>query len=184
MFYIGDLPTASWFSSASVLHPVQMFPCAYFSSGFLEQSRYSLECIFFLYHHSFLYKQQIALLLPFKFRGEKSHTTDVWWWDEGCFFHRLTGKSNNPSLSHCPSSEDTDLEFSSYPNDGSQSMIYRLLLECKIILNAPERVCKFSYTIFINSAVIVLRNCLEGLRITGIEFPIELYLLLRKMMID
>lgn len=36
-----------------------------------SQSRHSLECIFFLYHHSFLYKQQIALLLPFKFREEK-----------------------------------------------------------------------------------------------------------------
>lgn len=77
VFYIGSLPTASFFSSVSVLHAVQMFLCAYFSSGFLEQSRYSLECIFFLHHHSLLYKQQIALLLPFKFREEKSHTTDV-----------------------------------------------------------------------------------------------------------
>lgn len=175
MFYIRDLPTASQFSSASVLHAVQMFPCAYFSSGFLEQSRYSLECIFFLYHYSFLYKQQIALLLPFKFRDEKSHTTDVWRWEEGCFFRKLTGTSNNSSLSHCPSSDNTDLERSSHPAHGSQSMIYRPLLECKVILNTPELVCKFSYTIFINSAVIILCNCLEGLRITGVELPTELY---------
>lgn len=47
VFYIGSLPTASFFSSVSVLHAVQMFLCAYFSSGFLEQSRYSLECISF-----------------------------------------------------------------------------------------------------------------------------------------
>lgn len=174
MFYIGGLPTVSWFSSAPVLHAVQMFPCAYFSSGFLEQSGYSLECIFFLYHHSFLYKQQIALLLPFKFREEKSHTTDAWWWEEGCCFCKCTGKSNNSNLFHCPSSEDIDLESSTYPDDGSQSMIYRPLLKCKIILNTPELVCKFSYTIFINSAVIILHNCLEGLRITGVELPTEL----------
>jgi len=58
---------------------------------------------------------------------------------------------------------------------GSQSMIYRPLLESKIILNTPELVCRFSYTIFINSAVIILHNCLEGLRITGVELPTELY---------
>lgn len=175
MFYIGGLPTASWFSSASVLHAVQMFPCAYFSSGFLEQSRYSLECIFFLYHHSFLYKQQIALLLPFKFREEKSHTTDAWWWEEGCFFCKYTGKSNNSNFFSLSLFRGYRPWIFHLPDDGSQSMIYSPLLECKIILNTPELVCKFSYTVFINSAVIILHNCLEGLRITGVELPTELY---------
>lgn len=140
----GDLPAASRFPSVSVLHAMQMFPCAYFSSGFLEQSRYSLECIFFLYYPSFLYKQQIALPLPFKFTEEKSHTSRVCWWEEDCFFRRPTGKSNNTNRSHCPSSEDTDLEFSSYPNDGSQTTIYRPLLECKITVNTPQITCNFS----------------------------------------
>lgn len=67
-------------SPASVPGAVQTFPPACFSSGILEWSTYSLERIFFLYHPSLLYKQQIALLLPFKFRESGSHTADAWCW--------------------------------------------------------------------------------------------------------
>lgn len=54
-------------------------------------------------------------------------------------------------------------------------MIYRPFLECKIILNTPEVVCKFSYVVLANSALIILHNCLEGLRITVVELPTELF---------
>lgn len=42
----------------------------------------------------------------------------------------------------------------------------------------------FHMLFFINSAVIILHNCVEELGITGVSFPIELYLLHGKTMID
>lgn len=65
-----------------------------------------------------------------------------------CFFSKVTRKSNNSSLFVCASSEDTQHGFSSNPDHGSQSMIYRPLLESKIILNTIELLCEFPYAVF------------------------------------
>lgn len=85
---------------------------------------------------------------------------------EGYFFHKLTRKSNNSTLSHCSSLKGAELEFSSYPYDGSQSVIYQSLLECKTNLTNSKLVCKFSCTVFMNSAVIIFQICPEEWRIT------------------